>query len=113
MSTDKKDLTTLPSVIHAKLGEIMNVDHSVIKEYAKLYARLQRHADINIVKPKRERVSPEHKKEVKKKYYEKVKEKIQAEKQAEKERLKALGVPVRPRGRHKKNPIPENEEFKK
>ena len=82
MNNEKKNLKELKS----KITDLMNVDPSIIKEYAKLYARIKRHGDPNIVLEKRKRVSPEHKKEVYRKYYEKVK----AEREAEKERLKAL-----------------------
>ena len=96
MSDKKQDSKELK----AKVAEILNLDPSVIKEYTKLYARLKKHGDASVVKPKRERVSPEHKKEVKKAYYERTKE-------AEKERLRALGIPQR--GRPRKAPPPDNE----
>lgn len=108
MSNKKQNLKELK----AKASEILNIDPAVIKEYTKIYARLKKHGDASIVMPKREKVSPEHKKEVKKAYYEKMKTKIREEKEAEKERLIAAGIPVRPRGRPRKTPLPENEEVK-
>ena len=70
MSNKKQNLKELK----AKASEILNIDPSVIKEYTKIYARLKKHGDATVVKPKREKVSPEHKKEVKKAYYEKMKQ---------------------------------------
>ena len=60
-----------------KVRELVKLDPTLITEYVKLYARVKKYGDPDVIlKTGRKPVSPEHKKETYRKYYEKVKQKI-------------------------------------
>ena len=92
-----------------KVRELVKLDPSLITEYVKLYARVKKYGDPDVIlKTGRKPVSPEHKKETYRKYYEKVKQK----REEERAQLDALGITYKKKmGRPKKNPSPPVEEI--
>ena len=93
-----------------KVRELVKLDPTLITEYVKLYARVKKYGDPDVIlKTGRKPVSQhqqQHKKETYRKYYEKVKQK----REEERAQLDALGITYKKKmGRPKKNPSPTEE----
>ncbi len=88
--------------LQEKVRELIKLDPSLVNEYVKLYTRVKKYGNPDIIlKTGRKPVSPEHKKETYRKYYEKVKQK----REEERAQLDALGITYKKKmGRPKKNP---------